>query len=237
MMVNSEKGLQWRKIDLHIHTPASHEKQIDKTIEAKDIIEKALANDLDAICISDHNSGDWVDRLKKESKDKNIVIFPGVEVTVQGGETNVHILGVFDPSVDTEHINMVLSKLDIPPEKRGDTDVIASKTVQETINIITDKDGIALLAHADSSSGVLNDMKGIGRRDIIRNPNLLGAHITKEETSGFLDGNDQTYKRKLATFFASDAHSVEEIGGSTTFFKMGSMDSTSLRQCFNDPDV
>ncbi len=237
MIVSSDKGLQWKKIDLHIHTPASHEKQIDNTIKAKDIIEKAQSIGLDAICISDHNSGEWVDKLKEESKGKNIVVFPGVEITVQGGKTNVHILGVFDPSVNTEHINMILSKLDIPPGKRGDTDVIASKTVNETIDIITDKDGIALLAHADSSSGVLNDMKGIGRRDIIRNPNLLGAHITNEETSGFLDGKDPTYKRRLATFIASDAHLVEEIGDSVTFFKMGSIDSTSLRQCFTDPDV
>ncbi len=116
---NIEYGLEWKKIDLHIHTPASLEDRMDKSLNAEDIIEKAKSLQLDAICISDHNTGAWVDKVSEAAKGKGIVVFPGVEITVQGGETNVHILAVFDPSVNTEHINSLLSKLDIPPAKRG----------------------------------------------------------------------------------------------------------------------
>ena len=58
---------------------------------------------IDAVAVTDHNSGEWIDRLKAalvspsltlHADFRPLVIFPGVEMTANGG---VHILGVFDP--------------------------------------------------------------------------------------------------------------------------------------------
>ncbi len=230
-------GLEWRKIDLHVHTPASLEDRIDKSATPLKVISKAKSQGLDAICVSDHNSAAWIDRVKDAAKGRGLTIFPGVEITVAGGKTNVHVLGIFDPSKSGADIDHVLSKLDIEPAKRGRTDVIARSTVNDTIDVISANGGIPVLAHSDSDSGVTHDMKGVARTEIIQNPRLVAIHITNPETAVFFNGEDPNYRRKLATFMASDAHTLDEIGTKPTYFKMGAMTVDSLRQCFNDPDI
>lgn len=236
-MVELLSGLQWKKFDLHIHTPGSLEDRVNKSVGPTDIIARAQELQLDAICVSDHNTGSWVDKCKEAAKPTGIIVYPGVEITAQGGKRNVHILGIFDPSKGTTHVNDLLSKLNINEGKRGHTDVLAEGDVNQIINAIYAHGGIPILAHADSQCGVMKEMKGIGRIEIVRNPNLLGVHITKDDTAKFLDGSDADYGRKLATFKASDAHSVDEIGKETTYFKMGAMTIDALRQCFYDPDI
>ena len=86
-----DKGLQWKKIDLHMHTPASKEDTIDKSIKPSDIVDKAVSTGLDAICISDHNSGDWVDKVKEAAQGKALTVFPGVEITAPSVKINIHM--------------------------------------------------------------------------------------------------------------------------------------------------
>ena len=53
--IEMDYGLAWKKIDLHIHTPASLEDLIDKSINPEQIVDKAKELGLDAICISDQD--------------------------------------------------------------------------------------------------------------------------------------------------------------------------------------
>jgi len=236
-MAESLSGLKWRRVDLHVHTPASLENKVDKSMTPPDIIKKAKEMQLDAICVSDHNTGDWVDLLKKAAIGSGVTVFGGVEITAQGGERNIHILAIFDPSKGTLEINDLLSQLKLTKDKRGRTDVLAEGDVNQVINTIAKNDGIPCLAHADSESGVLKEIKGVARTQIVQNTNLLGAQITNDETIKYLDGTDAAYRRKLATFRASDAHNLSQIGSDVSCFKMGDMSIHSLRQCFYDPDI
>lgn len=54
-------GLVYRKIDLHAHTPASKCFDNKSSVAPEDIITKALSEGLDAIAITDHNTGEWID--------------------------------------------------------------------------------------------------------------------------------------------------------------------------------
>lgn len=73
---NEIPGLVYRKIDLHIHTPASKCFD-DKFVTPEDIIKKAISEGLNAIAITDHNTGEWVDKVKKVSGNK--VNWPDIE--------------------------------------------------------------------------------------------------------------------------------------------------------------
>lgn len=111
-------GLAYRKIDLHIHTPASRCFK-DKTVTPTDLINQALKQKLDAIAITDHNSGAWIDDVKKAAKDK-IVVFPGVEISSTGGEMGVvHIIALFDVSQSTKGVENLLGDLKIQSDKYG----------------------------------------------------------------------------------------------------------------------
>ena len=61
------EGLLFKKFDLHVHTPAS-DCFTDKKIKPEDIVNIAIKKGLDAIAITDHNSGEWIDEIKKFDK-------------------------------------------------------------------------------------------------------------------------------------------------------------------------
>lgn len=251
------KGLYFKKLDLHIHTPASSDFQkpagkSDSEI-AKLIIEKALSEKLDAIAITDHNSGEWIDIIKTEAHNKNLIVFPGVEITCVGGR-GVHIIALFDQSKNKEHVKALLSRLELEPEAHGKETAIVNKSPNDVINEIIKCEGLAILAHINSSHGVFEEMEGQARINIIQNKNVAAAEATdyfneekkqrKKRAIDFLDGTDENYKTKLAVFQSSDnpaanshGHTVEGIGSRFTYFKMETINIISLKNCFNDPDV
>lgn len=236
-MVTDFAGLQWKKVDLHVHTPGSRDDYEDLSVSANSVIQHVLQAGLDAVAVTDHNTGAWVDELKTAAKGTRVTVFPGVEVTVMGGERNVHLLAIFDPSKGTSHVHDFLAQVEITEEKRGRTDTLAEGDVNQVIDKIARNEGIALLAHSDSTSGVLAEMRGQARIAVIQNPRLLGAEITKDETAGYLDGDDPNYRRQLACFKGSDSHGPGEVGRRASYFKLGAMSVAGLRQCLYDPDT
>ncbi len=246
-----EKGLLYKKLDLHIHSPIS-KCFTDKGITARQIVKKAQEEGLDGIAITDHNSGAFIDEIKKEAKGK-IVVFPGVEITCSGGG-NIHIIALFDINKSSKTIENLLGALDIREDKQGMDDAIANKTPSEIIDIIHKRGGIAIPAHVNSSHGVLNDMDQQPRLQTMNNKNLLAVEATdfgniSKQKKGkrvidLLDGKDSNYKRKLAVYQASDnlnertgEHCLEGIGKRYSYFKMDGINLEGLRLCFCDPDV
>ncbi|MCY4292990.1 MAG: hypothetical protein OXC72_14725 [Roseovarius sp.] len=63
---------------------------------------------IDCVAVTDHNTGDWIDKLKTAYNDmkrqaeigappdgfRELTLFPGVEISVSGG---FHLLAIFDP--------------------------------------------------------------------------------------------------------------------------------------------
>ena len=249
-------GLSFKKLDLHVHTPASADFR-DKSVTPEDIVQKAIAEELDAIAITDHNSGEWIDCVKNAARGTELVVFPGVEISCTGGKEGIHLIALLDIDKGTEHITGLLNKLGITPGKQGDTRSLADQTPKAIIDVIqaSDWQGIAIPAHVTSSKGILEDMRGQQRIEIIQHPNLIAVeatcfqkeHLKREgkRAVDLLDGNDPAYRRKLAVYQASDnpsgtahgGHGLHGIGSRCTYFKMQRINLESLRQCFLDPDV
>ena len=249
-------GLKYKKMDLHVHTPASHDFK-NKEITPEQIVEHCQNIGLDAIAITDHNTGEYIDKIKEAAKGK-VIIFPGVEISCVGGQSGIHIIGIFDVDKTTRDIESILAKLDIETERYGKEDAITKKSVNDVVNIISERGGIAIAAHSQSSKGVLREMQGLQRTEIMNNPNLLGVEASlesdflneekaknKKRTIDILNGEDINYKRKLAVYIASDSrkdgiegHCIEGIGNKFTYFKTDNeITLESLRQCFIDRDV
>ncbi len=234
---SSSLGLEFKALDLHVHTPASIDFK-DKKALPQDIVNSALKANLDGICITDHNSAEWIDDIKEAAKKTNLTVFPGVEISVTGGKAGpVHIIGIFDPSISREELNDFLSDIGFTKSKRGKTDEVAKGDPEYVINKIHEHSGIPILAHCDSTHGVLHDMKGTPRTKVIQNEHLIAAEASSEKYRKILDGTDPTYKRFLPTYEASDAHSVNEIGAKRTYFRLENLTFDGLKQCFFDSPV
>jgi ABC-type cobalamin/Fe3+-siderophores transport system ATPase subunit len=246
-------GLSYKKLDLHIHTPKSHCFSGDCTPEQ--LVEKAIEKGLDGIAITDHNTGEWIDLVKVAARNKPLTVFPGVEITCTGGSKNIHIIALLDPSAGTREVETILHILKIQSKAFGQQDAVTDFSPIEVIDVIHENGGLAVLAHANSSHGVMKDMSGEPRTRIIQCPLLHAVEATDFEDSGktrtrkrvvdYLDGTDPTYQRKLAVFQASDnptsdgsgQHSLEGIGTRYSCFKVESLNLESLRQCFIDPET
>lgn len=246
-------GLQFRKLDLHVHTFGSHD---FSGISAAEIVETAINNGLEGIAVTDHNTGIAIDEIKEAAKETGLTIFPGVEITCRGGKSGLHVIALFDITKGTDHVTGLLSALGIPPDKQGTPSALADKEVVDVIDLIVDKwDGIAIPAHVNSSKGILCDMSGEQRTKTLQHPKLIAVEATdfenenkrerKRRVVDLLDGNDPTYQRKLAVYQASDCkhtdcgdeHCLKGIGHRCSYFKLEKINLEGLRQCFIDPDV
>ena len=237
-------GLTWRKLDLHVHTPASSD-WVGPDPTPEEFI-RAISNaGLDGIAVTDHNSAEWVDRLKRAAKDTTIAVFPGVEITAPGGERNVHILAIFDPTATADDVNDLLANAGIPSGERGSENALATKTVDQLIGLIAKHGALPILAHADSSSGVCAEMRGQARKRVMNHSRLAAVEVKNVlRMRKLLDGTDPNYRRALPVYRASDnrspdgkGHSLSGIGARLTAFKLDMVDLEGLRQCFCDPEV
>lgn len=254
-MPEYREGLTFRKLDLHVHTPASKDFG-DKHISPKALIDAALERGLAAIGVTDHNSGAWIDDVKEAAKGRDLVVFPGAELTCQGGIEGIHIIALFDPACGKADVESLLGDLELRPNEYGEQTTIIQKTPQEVVATITRRGGLAVLAHANSTRGALSDMHGMQRTKLVMSSDLQGAEATDFQNDDLakrhrrvidlLDGTDGTYRRKLAVYQASDnpaaagvsgEHGLAGIGTRCAFFKLDRVDIEGLRQCFADPDV
>jgi len=103
-------GLRFRKLDLHLHTPASRCFK-DKSITPENIVQEAIRKGLSGIAVTDHNSGEWIDRVKEAAKGTPLAVFAGVEISCTGAKSGVHIIALFDVDQGTEYVRAFLNTL------------------------------------------------------------------------------------------------------------------------------
>lgn len=260
-MANAQKsirdGLRRVALDLHVHTPASHDWQ-DGEVSPEEVVQRAIDAGLSGIAVTDHQTGEWIDRVKAAAADTELIVFPGVEVNQLSGIKGIHLVVLFDVDASSQDIEGFLSAIGavagVGKERKKQT---ATVGILQVLDKVHELGGIAVLAHCQSAKGVLGEMKGDVRTKIVQHPAVLAAEApaadfydtTKEKdgkrTYDLLDGTDPNYKRKLAVFQSSDnpaseghGHSLEGIGKRFTYFYVEDpICLESLRQCFVDREV
>ena len=157
-------GSRWWKFDFHTHTPASADygKGGDQAslrrITPEDWLLGFMRAGVDCVAVTDHNSGEWIDRLKsalsnleEEEHDdfRPLYLFPGVEVTANG---NIHVLAVFDTDKESSDIDKLLGDV----RYRGGPGESARAAEEAPIGVveaIRKAGAVPVLAHVDGPSG------------------------------------------------------------------------------------
>ncbi len=159
-------GARWWRFDFHTHTPASNDygkgsnQATLKTRTPREWLLDYMRAEIDCVAITDHNSGAWIDRLKMELEALNsskpggfrpIHLFPGVEISVNGG---IHLLAIFDPGKNTSDIDSLLGAVGFPSDKKGTSDAVTTKSFAEVARVVEQEGGIAIPAHVDGDNGL-----------------------------------------------------------------------------------
>ena len=169
--------MQWRTMDLHLHTPASSDYQ-ESSVSYLDLLQRAEARGLDIMAVTDHNTVAGYRRMREEIQQlellerlnrllpeeqrrlneyrrllDKILVLPGFEFTATFG---FHILGIFPPEKSPREIEHLLIDLRVPTDQidDGSATIGASSDVLTAYRVINEAGGLVIAAHANSSNGV-----------------------------------------------------------------------------------
>ena len=197
-------GSRWWKFDFHTHTPASSD-FVKSTREAPVSPEAWLlgymAAGVDCVAITDHNSGAWVDKLKAVYEDmkqqaaanagpdgfRELTLFPGVELSVNGG---FHLLAILDPNAGRSDIDALLGQVGYQGTK-GDSDDVTRKGAAEVVRDVLEAGALPIPAHADADKGLLRSDREDVRacqldpntvRQVLDEPGILAMEWGQPET-------------------------------------------------------
>ncbi len=219
-------GARWWKFDFHTHTPASFDYgKSDSSLKisksARDWLLDYIAKGIECVAVTDHNSGDWIDKLKNaaetlRAEGHSIFIFPGVEITAN---SNIHILGIFDPHATSADISAVIGASKFRGTK-GDSDSVAEESAENVIKEIISAGGIAIPAHIDMKAGLCQQHSSQTINQVCKYANAVEIIFPDQERP---DAPLSRYKNlciDLPSIIGSDAHHPNDIGRAYTWVKM-----------------
>lgn len=254
----SYAGARWWKFDFHTHTPASKDTYWHAKIGTAEELKpqawllKYMAAGIDCVAITDHNTGEWIDKLKaayaemKHAADagsppvgfRELHLFPGVEISVHGG---FHLLAIFDPSATSQTISDLLARVDYDGT-RGDSDGVTREGAGKVVQLVA-AGGLAIPAHVEGGKGLLQVEPGARKclldtttvKQVLLEPGILALEWATASSPGpaVLD----ELKLPFASVVGSDCHNFQHEplpGCRYTWIKMSTPSLEGLRLALLD---
>jgi ABC-type lipoprotein export system ATPase subunit len=242
-----ERGSEWRKWDLHIHSKYSNLN--NRFAESEEIyIDRIIKSDINVIGLTNYfnfKEDDFV--LKTKLEEKGIVVFLNLELrlTYQNRENDccdIHI--IFNKDLEKEKIIRFLNNLDVSinsTEKKSNllnTTNDFQKGVIEFEKLLSTLNESSLGIKGEYLIGFLSRGKGNARSSsvyekIINKSNFIIHSTDRQENIN----NDRIFwlERRKPLIQSSDAHTLEQIGSKYTWIKA---DPTfeGLKQIIYEPE-
>ena len=232
-------GSRWWRVDLHAHSPESHDftDQLESTADAmRQWLEAARDAGIDAIAVTDHNTAEAISLIQSAASkvDAVPVVFPGVELTASNG---CHLLLLMDPSCNQQHVDDLLSRVNVQVDARGKQTARSTLSVEQILEECGD-DALVIGAHINGSGGIL-ELDGEQRIAVLQNMKLAAVEIQPDLScdAAWLDGSKPQVRRKLSQVWGSDSHSLDRIGQRFTWVKMTKPNLEGLRLALLDGEA
>lgn len=114
-------------IDLHVHSTAS-----DGTYTPSELVDLAKNKGLVAFALTDHDTVNGLNEAFKQGKKQNVKVIPGIEISAQFNNSDIHILGL---NMDYENEEFISAVLDCSKSRDIRNDKIIELMKQDGINI------------------------------------------------------------------------------------------------------
>ncbi|MEX2503105.1 MAG: AAA family ATPase [Trueperaceae bacterium] len=168
-----------------------------------------MRTEVDCVVVTDHNSGEWVDRLKEElgrmEEDgapgfRRLCLLPGAEITVTGG---VHVLAVMPKWATGHDIGRLLGAVGYGGTP-GASDGIATSSVNVVAEVIQKHGGIAIAAHIEQPCGLLAETSGNTLKAALSSDALSAVEVVDPSMLGA--GPYADYRLRRPEVLGSDSH-------------------------------
>jgi len=242
-----DNGAEIVKIDFHMHTNSDKEFSYDgdPNYYISNYISRMNDEKIRVGVITNHNKfvKDEFDQLKKAGKKKDILILPGVELSVKEGANGLHALVVFDPDQwlkNGNNIEVFLNEVfrDTPNRENENTrckyDLPGVVETLERYN----SDYFIIFAHVEDRSGFLEECDGGLIQSLSLNPwfkkRILG--LQKVRTRDRITIAEKHIGYKLPFLEGSDCKSIDVIGRDKGFsyIKIGALSFAALKFALQD---
>ena len=232
-------GSRWWRVDLHAHSPKSHDFK-DQPEEKADAmhrwLEAACDSGIEAIAVTDHNTAEAIGIIQDavSKVDAAPVVFPGVELTANDG---CHLLLLMDLSCNQQHVDDLLSRAEVPVDNRGKQTARSPLSVEKILEECGDE-ALVLGAHVNGADGI-QKLGGEQRIAVLGNTKLAGVEVQPDLdcASDWLDGSKPEVGRRLSQVWGSDSHSFDDIGQRFTWVKMTKPNLEGLRLALLDGET
>lgn len=240
-MESFDRGSEWRKWDLHLHTKSSYDYKYNGDDADQLLCDELKKNNISAVAITDHFviDKDRIENLRKLAPD--IVFFPGVELRTDKGAANLHIILIFDYKADLKTLSDDFEAIMIRTK---------SKSRDNMEKIYWDFDDI--VEFAKNHKGIISihaGRKSNGVDDMITNSLPAGQAIKEEiaENIHFFEmgklSDFEEYRKKVFTsikekpmIICSDNHNPNEYALKENLWIKADLTFEGLIQCIYQPN-
>ena len=244
MSTKYNRGSEWRKWDLHFHTPSSYDYK-DKSVTNEDIINILSQNNISVVAITDHHiiDIDRISQLKELGKEKGITILPGIEFCSElGGSDSIHYIAIFPENAQLDTIwTKLQAQCNLTPTERASKgeERICCPFVS-TCKLVGELGGIITI-HAGHKS---NSVEGIKNNLLVKQElkqDLLSTFHPLLEIGQLKDIED--YQKKvfpdikfsLPIILCSDNHNIKEYTWKYPMWIKADPTFEGLKQVLNEP--
>lgn len=237
-----ENGCEWVRCDFHLHTRKDKEFKYEGEDNSfiKDYIYKLENENIKVAVITNHNKFDLGEykALKNIANKKEILILPGVELSVKDGKNGVHTLIVFNPEEwiknGENHIDSFLTAAFQGINNRENENTCCNWDIDTLLVKLEklNKDYFIVFAHIEQKNGLIKECGG-GRLQ-----SLAEKHEFKKRVLGLQKLRTNDNKAKIKDWFGyeiayvegSDPKKIDEIGkGKECYVKIGEYSFNSLK--------
>lgn len=238
-------GARFVRADLHVHLVPDG--QAAPLQPAADYIRNAVAQGIEVLGVTDHNTVAFVREALNAAVGQPILVLPGVEVSSRDG----HLVALFAPNaVDELEGFATPTNLDLG-NPLADGSRRSSRSMLHLLNEVGARNGIGIVAHCDTGAGLHAAIKPGNLSELLSHPALGGIEfVDLAHLEAWYRDNDPELARAnawkdrqripvlrsrgLARVMSSDAHDASLVGKDgtkrpLTRLRIGDRTFTSVR--------
>ena len=198
------------KIDLHSHTKFS-----DGYFTPQELLEKVSEKNISVLAITDHDTVDAIPSAITLGKKFGITVIPGVELSSQDGERDLHILGYF---------------IDIENEKfKNYLKLFQSERIYRAERIVKKLNTLGY-------SITMNDVLALSETSVVGRPHIADALVKLgivksfyEAFQKFLGNNAPAYEKKYYVSPETAIKIIQDTGGLAIVAHPGALPEETIR--------
>ena len=182
-----KKGSEWRRWDLHVHTASSYDYKYDGEKPDEELVRILRENSVSVVAITDHFIIDK-DRIKKlRALAPEIVFFPGVELRTDKGDTNIHVILIFNEFYDLDILHTDFEVFKRSKGKCNDNNEKIFWEYSDILNFADEHSAIISIHAGAKTNGIDKQISNVLpaniaiKEDYIKNVHIFeGGNFTKD---------------------------------------------------------